>query len=866
MERANSITAAVGAGRHCRWGEARSNLGVFVPKIDSSRHWTQVMKSAGEATIANRAVVVLAIAIGSGVHADDRLPVLPISLQTSDGPQTQSKSSGDGPEVPEASDAASLPRVPRASDAATGAARSPEASASAEGPALNPGESLVSQLAAGARATATTQSTQSNPAAPATVVPPILNASGAGELLQQASTVSVRRASAINLDARIRAFNPSQINAVAGGVNQLKTRIDIDSLFSQIDPAHVQAMTVIDGPYSSLYGPGFAFLIADMRSPRRFDSPQGSLKSAFGYETNGSQLFWRQGASAGGTAWGFLSSFGQRVGNDYTSGGDRFRIPASFGQWDGFASFSLDVANNQTFDLFYLHNEQNDVELPGVAYDLRQSANHQFSLRYAVWEGDRETERLVLHAWATDTRFRGDNFAPSKQSTFFGRFIGVPFGPYNEPGLGSLSTLLTHGGSSTVGARGYLKLGDPDGWQLIAGLDWRLEKLFYREADFDPFGNVAFGGNLFGIPHARSSSAGMFFNLNGKFDSVHSITAGGRFDAWRAGFDADDPVTAAGDPNAYPTSLFAGRNEPQRLLGMGFITARRELSESTSLTAGAAVAMRPPGLAELYSDQPWAPLVRFGNSFSMGDSELDPERLIQLDAGAKGAWDALSLGARTFIATVNDYILYRPVPVGGDARATVPGNGPAQLGRRLGESPLADDAAASFQYANLARATLYGGDVSAEWRPQSWCTAFCSLAYVKGINEDPVVILADGTYGGKGAEGLPGIAPLQGVVGLRFFEPVEDRYGIEFMGRLTARQDYLADSLGELGTPGYTVWNLRGWLKLNECVTISSAVKNVFNRDYTQHGSLAIADPNSGAFLFVPEPGVSWVTALEISY
>lgn len=87
----------------------------------------------------------------------------------------------------------------------------------------------------------------------------------------------------------------------AGSVNQLKTRVDIDALFSQVDPGIVQDITVIDGPYSSLYGPGVAFLVADLNQSQRYDDDfQGHASLASSYGTNGGALDTRANAWGGG--------------------------------------------------------------------------------------------------------------------------------------------------------------------------------------------------------------------------------------------------------------------------------------------------------------------------------------------------------------------------------------------------------------------------------------------------------------------------------------------------------------------------------------------------------------------------------------
>jgi len=117
-----------------------------------------------------------------------------------------------------------------------------------------------------------------------------------GELLTNAPGVISRSTSALNQDARIRGYSGSQAVAVANGMNQGRTRLDIDSLFSQIDPSLVESITVIAGPYSVEYGPGFAFFDAQLITPGRSNVMKYTSETNFGFNTNGQQLMWRETA------------------------------------------------------------------------------------------------------------------------------------------------------------------------------------------------------------------------------------------------------------------------------------------------------------------------------------------------------------------------------------------------------------------------------------------------------------------------------------------------------------------------------------------------------------------------------------------
>jgi outer membrane receptor protein involved in Fe transport len=362
------------------------------------------------------------------------------------------------------------------------------------------------------------------------------------------------------------------------------------------------------------------------------------------------------------------------------------------------------------------------------------------------------------------------------------------------------------------------------------------------------------------------SDVGGFANLSGRAGPSLEWTLGGRADVAAASFNADDPVLTRGDSNGFPANTIIGNAEPDFRLGMAYFTAKRTINDNWSASFGAAYAMRAPELAELYSDEPFAPIARFGNSFVVGATDLDPERNLQFDLGATATGSWWTASVRAFHSTVYDYILPIPQSFGDLATDSVQGNGPFALDRRVGAVAAADDASIGYVYANIARATMFGGDASAEWRLAPFLSATGTLAYVKGTNHAPRVVGPDRSYTDKGAEGLPGIFPLTGTIGLRWFEPERERFGVEIAGRFVRAQNYTADSLGELPTPGYTVWNVRGWLRLGERVQLHTAVRNIFNADYTQHGSLAIASPTTGAILFVPEPGLSWVTSIEVTY
>jgi outer membrane receptor protein involved in Fe transport len=673
------------------------------------------------------------------------------------------------------------------------------------------------------------------------------------ELVERAPSVNVRRTSALNLDPRIRGLRHGQVNGSASGLTLYKARVDIDALFASIDAGIVKDLTIIDGPYTSLYGPGFAFLVAELHAGERFDIPEGHGSTLYSFSTNGRHMYVRQSTWGGGPDWGYRMSFGWRNGNDYKTGHDsfEFRVPSSYQQWDGYLAISRDIQSFIRADISYLRNEKNNIELPGVIYDITNATdemvNVQFSLKDDLKDPDEPT-RLLMQYWWERAPFHGNaQHETAKAPTFYTPYVtNVFFGftPISggfDPSVFNLNNTFAYGVLQQTGMRFITTLGEADHTRLSLGIDWRRYEQFYQETHRDLTGNVhtiIFGVDSFGIPKSSMEDFGLLAHVVHPASENLNMTAGGRVDVTRA-FVHDDAINAGGSA--------AGFGKPNELISMIYATAEytlvNEEQRRMAVNAGVAYAMRNPVLAELYSDNPFVPLVRSGNSTIAGNSELTPERNFQIDVGWTGDWNFLFARARAFTSVIDNYILY-----------TFQGNNgnPATF-----DTPFVSR---NYQYENIEWADIYGGDMFGELLVTKWCTIAATLAYVKGTNHSPEILNADGTRTDKGAEGLPGIYPLNGTIGLRFHDPKErwgaGKWGVELLTRMVDGQQYVADSLFEAPTVGFAVFDLRGFYKVNDNLRLMTDISNLFDRTYTEHSSLAIVNP-AGAFSFIKEPGIN---------
>ena len=694
-----------------------------------------------------------------------------------------------------------------------------------------------------------------------------------GQLIQEFPSVTNRRLSGINVDSRVRGYNSAQINASANGMTERKTLQDLDSLYSQIDPGVVRDMTVIDGPYSSLYGPGFAFLMGNLDAPPRYKNGSEAHVSSFSnYGSNGQTFYTRENVLAGSENWGMIASYGLRTANDYRSGGSQsLLVPSAYQKWDGLFAFSFDMDRASRIEFDYLRTEMNHVDLPGIIYDLNNSVNNQFNVRYVIQEDRKGPEQLVLQAWFQDTSFRGDASREEKQQSFYYPFVTIPYSA-DDP----VNTIV-HGTSSSLGIRGLRTLGDADSLQWTFGADWRRYEQAYSETHLNSASEIAFGGNIYGIPASRMDDLGVLTNVVMPVNERFTLTAGGRVDYAKPYLDVNDPIFAN------PDGWFApGLESPGHALGMAYVTGKLALNDCYTLNFGTGYGMRMPELNELYSQAVYQPVARMGNSYVMGLSNLEPERNLQCDLGITYKKDRVSYGVHGFYSTIWNYIM--PVPAAIDMNPPIDYQATHVLGRNFQDFPQdwrtdlppnqnADNAAAAYQYVNVDLVSLYGGEIFGEVKMCDGLSLYGNMGFVEGTNYQPVAFLLDSSWSAPAgtkvpighAEGLPGIYPLHGKLAVRIFEPEKEHWGMQFVSRMSAAQDHVALSLSELPSQGFIAFDVNGYYQLSKQFRLSMSINNLFNVYYSEPGSIFIIGPN-GRPVAMPEPGISVGLGLEARF
>lgn len=661
--------------------------------------------------------------------------------------------------------------------------------------------------------------------------------------------VEAQRRTPIVTDPRIRGNRVGSL--AASGSHWVPARIDLDTMLSKIDSRIVEQVTVIKGPYSVWYGPGFEFHDVELKSaPRYPDGWELHGATSLEYKTNGEALYGRQTLWGGDADWGFRAGYGHRTGNDYRSGNGT-EVPASYksGDWDVALAYGQDA---QRLEFSYLRLDQTDVEFPGQAFDIDYLVTDGYGVKY-VDESLSVADRLAYDVWYNRTRFNGSAQRPGKrrQFPFYDLIDFVGF---------------TDVDSMSLGHRFALTWGEEGCRRVSAGTDLRYVKQELNEITSGRIGINLWTNANSPIPKSDALDPGLFVEWLEPVSERLRLRSGARVDSVQARV-IDDPVKLAtlgtGVP---PSSLAAILGTPEFdqsfSLWAAHLTAEFDINDCWTASWAGGYAERAPTLTELYAAQSFMFLLQNGLNTVTGDPRLDKEQRWQLDAGLSYDDDRLRGSVTGFHAWVRDYITFENL-------GTFP------------PFPAMPTEQVKLKYVNTELATLTGLEFRSEYDTTDWLTPFATLKYVAGRDHTRrgtfateqnspimpsrrVVGLPRGFFSGVSAsvaEPLPGIAPLEARIGVRLREPEAGRWGTEFMARIVDRQDRVASSLLESPTPGFTVFDVRGYWRATDGLLVVAGVENLGNRTYREH-----LDFRSPSGIQVFQPGVNAYAGIERTY
>lgn len=683
------------------------------------------------------------------------------------------------------------------------------------------------------------------------------NTTDSGNLLGRSpSSVGVgsQRRNPIITDPRIRG---SRIGSLAGsGSYWVPARIDLDTMLSKIDSRIISDIVTVKGPYAARYGPGFAHIdLSLLPTPRYDDGAQVHGMSVFDYGGNGQQIHGRQMLWGGGEDWGIRGGYSHRTGNDYRAG-DGTAIPASFNSRAVDFSVGRDLADDRHLEVNYLRLDQTNLELPGQAFDINVLGTDAYEVSY-IAQDTAFADWIELDAWYNRTAFDGDAQNPGKRRQFpyydFINFIGVT-------DVDSMST-----GFRLMGNWGCL-----DCEHLIAGVDFRYIKQALNEISSGRIGFNLWNDANSPIPKSNSVNPGLFAEYVAPLGDRLTITAGTRLDTATRDVLADAADLASLGTQSTPSNpvSFADIvgtddwNQTDILLS-GYVTSEYQLCPSIQAVSAIGYAERAPNLTEMYAAESFMFLLQNGLNTVVGDPLLEKEKLLQFDIGLQFERGRLRGMVDGYFGWAFDYITFENTGV-------VRGPPQGQVEQ------------VQLKYVNTDLATLAGIEMLAEYDLAAGMTPFATFSYVQGQDQtrngdfatqtsspnqpsQRIYGLPRGYFGDSElseTEPLPSIVPMESRLGIRFHQPQPSpRWAIELAARVVARQDRVAVSLFETPTPGFTVFDLRGYWQATDALVLVGGIENLADKTYREH--LNFRSPSG---IQVYAPGLNAYAGGELSY
>jgi len=251
-----------------------------------------------------------------------------------------------------------------------------------------------------------------------------------------------------------------------------------------------------------------------------------------------------------------------------------------------------------------------------------------------------------------------------------------------------------------------------------------------------------------------------------------------------------------------------------------------------NIFGGVSQGFRAPNLSDLSRLD-----IALSNEIETPSPNLKPENFLSIETGAKTDSGRFSVQGAFFYTLINDMIVRYPTGL------TITG---------LNE----------VQKSNVGDGNIYGFELKVNCALNDTWSIFGGAGSQRGQVD---------TYtspGVKSRQPMSKIPPAMAVLGMRRTDAA-GKWWAELETKLADEQDRLSplDKLdtqrippgGPLGhpaggTPGYTIFNLRGGYEISRAARISAGLENIANRDYRIHGSGS------------NEPGRNLIIALDIRF
>jgi len=624
------------------------------------------------------------------------------------------------------------------------------------------------------------------------------------ETLREVPGLAGLRRGPVNLDPIVRGLQETQVATFVDGTRTFAAGpARMDSGLSHVDTHGVANVRVVKGPYALTWGAGTlsAIDLVTHRPPFSAGGVEWGGKLRLGYLDNAGRSDGHGGIWGAGEHYRLRLDVARRTGDDYEDG-DGVEVPGDFETTNLRWNLGWSPSEGSLFEYSGGYQEQFDIDYPGRLLDATYFYTRSHNLEWSR-AGDGRSAALYAQVYANRKDHLMNNDEKPTARDMPGRIppfaLRVDLPTESNTSGGKFQATLARGDLDwTFGADFYRV--EQTARRTISRRDPAVvlfEDIVWPDAEIDDLGG-----------YARVAWSGESSRVSGalRLDSVDA-SAGELSDFFRANVEGEIDQSETNASAAVAASFEAG--------------------ERWVWSVGVGRAVRTATVTERYSDRFPSTKFQLAAEF-LGNPELDPEKSLEIDLGARGRYGELLVQADFYYRVIDDYITVLPDP-------SVP--------KRLPLSP-----PVVYRYVNGSEAVFYGGELLLDQRVSSAFSWRASLSYVWGEDrafDEPVL-------------GLP---PLTGELGVRYNLPRRDLY-LDLSATIADRQDRVATSRFEQATPGHTVFNLAAGYRWSDRLALSAGVENLFDRTWSDH----LNSPNPFSGERIGEMGRAFRLGLEVGF
>ncbi len=523
---------------------------------------------------------------------------------------------------------------------------------------------------------------------------------------------------------------------------------------SLVDPAQVERIEVVRGPSSVAYGSdALGGVINIITREALFTSPDQRFR--------GSATFGGGTADDQGNAYfelmprlGRLSAFvssGIRNAQDFRSPDGE--VPnSSYRDYNALANLRWDFTEKTALKLGWQLYRGDDIGVPGLSFAFpgaSQSFDFAFYNRDYVhltldhgYRGSWLAGTLVKAYWQQERR----DFYSSQQLDWylFPAFGLQPVGPPGSPGDTASATTLQdrYLDLETYGFQTQLTSIRTSRYRFTMGLDAARDVTDGDNVRFRTYGDAS-GAPIPGpggspatsqrvtasVPAGRFDNYGAYAQSEWYLHPQWTLHGGGRYTHYRYRTDFGLAAPASGAPGSTATYFQPMEKDDDAVSGSAGLVYSP--IHDLHLSANVANGYREPNAQDLFFNG------AASVGFVLGNPDLEPERSVSYDLGLRWGPGRLAFAGNLFLSTYQDLI---------DAVAIAPG---------------------TYQYVNIARARMWGGEGEVEWKFRPEWGVRGTASYTAGDITSAGAIQA--LYGvSQDKAPLPSVPPFRGSFGLRW--------------------------------------------------------------------------------------------------